>query len=132
MKQLFTGIYSKFNTGTNTLKTNLTGGLHLIEAPQGTATPYGVYSLVSNIHDWDFAVDYDESLIQFDLYDEAQSATTICNLYDYLKTLYDDCSLTVTGHTPYYMWRDFSRLLRDPVPGVWHYVIQYRLMMRVN
>lgn len=126
MKALFTGIYSLFNAGGD-LKTNLTGGLHLGEAPQGTATPYGVFFLVSNMADWTFAENFEESLVQFDLYSGNRSAATICTLQEYLQSLYDNCKLTISGATHLYMWREFSRLVRDQENSVWQYTTQYRI-----
>ena len=85
MKELFTGIYSKYN-GNEALKAAITG-FYFTEAPQDAAMPYVVYNLVSNVPDWTYTEDMENSLIQFSIFDDHSSSTTINDIYEKLTAL---------------------------------------------
>jgi len=122
MKELFTGIYSKYN-GNEALKAAITG-FYFTEAPQDAAMPYVVYNLVSNVPDWTYTEDMENSLIQFSIFDDHSSSTTINDIYEKLTALFDWCVLTIEGYSHIYMKREFNILTRGN--DIWKYVIQYR------
>lgn len=128
MKTLFQAIMGRF--AGSALSTALGGRLYNSVAAQTATPPYGVFLLVSGVPDWTFTDNMEEALIQFSLFDENASPATICDLYDKLTALFDDCVLTVTDWTHLYMWRDSQQLVREEEdPGYWHYIVQYRLLM---
>ena len=59
MQVLFESLYNKFtgSTGVGSLYALLGGRMHFTEAPQGSAYPYGVYTLISNVPSWIFGAD---------------------------------------------------------------------------
>ena len=122
MKELFTGIYSKYN-GNEALKAAITG-FYFTEAPQDAAMPYVVYNLVSNVPDWTYTEDMENSLIQFSIFDDHSSSTTINDIYEKLTALFDWCVLTIEGYSHIYMKREFNILTRGN--DIWKCVIQYR------
>ena len=130
MKQLFTGIYSKFTTGAPTIYTNLGGRLRIHEARQGETLPYAVYYMTGDGPDYYFGAERTFSTtMQFNIYDGSSSPENVCTYFDNLCALYDECKLTVTGYTFLRMERTWAYLLRDEEERVWQYVIQYRVTM---
>ena len=98
-------------------------------APQSATLPYCVFMLVSGTPDWTFSDDMEDCLFQFSLFDSSPSAGTICDNYELLKTLFDDCALTITGWRHLYMQRESQQLVKDPEdPAVWQYIIEYRIL----
>jgi len=133
MNEVFTAIFSKFKTPTSDLYSRIGGRLFLGEAPQGAEYPHVVYFLISGTTDWDFGatMNFDEMVIQFNLFSNKNSASEVNNMYDNLKTLYDWCTLSPgVGYTSIYMRREFSNLLRDTEEGVWMYSVQYRVLFQ--
>ena len=130
MKTLFTGLYNLFApAGTKPdIWTNLSGKLYLTEAPQETTYPYATYNLIANDYDWMFdPSDFEEFLIQFSIFDDNSSADNITTYYENLKTLYDWSLPVITGYNVVHFIREFAELLR--LDDVWHYVIQYRILV---
>ena len=106
MNSLFAAIYNKFSATTTTgFYNDVSGRMYLYNAPQGTVFPYCVYFPVVDLDDVDFSDETEEFLLQFNVYSKNNSAVEAGTLLESLKTMFDDCSLTVTG------WRhlEFSR-----------------------
>ncbi len=122
MQVLFTGLYNKYLSNA-ALKAAITG-FYFTEAPQDAAMPYVVYNLVSNVPDWTYTEDMENSLIQFSIFDDHSSSTTINDIYEKLTALFDWCVLTIEGYSHIYMKREFNILTRGN--DIWKYVIQYR------
>lgn len=132
MKDLFTGLYTEFSSVPySSFYNGLTGGLHLEEAPQGTAFPYGVYGLVNNSPEYTWTNRIEEATIDFTLYSE--SATEITQLYEKLKEQFDDCSLTVAGYSHLKFQRENAWLNKLPseIPNksIWGYTVQYQVLI---
>jgi len=123
MQVLFTGLWNKYN-GNAALKA-VVSGMYLTEAPQGTEYPYIVYHKISGVPDHTYTEDMENVIIQFNIYDDHNSSTTINDIYTKLTALYDWCSLTVVGWDSIYMKRELDNLTRDN--GIWNYFVQYRL-----
>jgi len=122
MQVLFTGLYNKYLSNA-ALKAVITG-FYFTEAPQDAVMPYVVYNLVSNVPDWTYTEDMENSLLQFSIFDDHSSSTTINDIYTKLTALFNWCSLSVTGYSHIYMKREFNILTREN--DIWQYVIQYR------
>lgn len=129
MNALFTGIYAKL-AGSD-LNTAIGGRLYLNIAPQRVSYPYVVYSMVSSMLGWDFAHEQDEFILQFNIYSQSKSSSEAGTILGHLKTLYDDCSLTVAGYTHYFMQREqvISLLETDIDPPIQGYMVEYRILL---
>ena len=113
--------------------------MYLYELPQGTVYPNATYQLVNNTNDWTFTEDFDNALIQFNLYSKSNSAVEITDAENKLRLLYDNCHLASSdlGSTwgQVYMQRDGSWLDKIPSPdstgggNIWRYVVEYRVML---
>ena len=138
MQVLFEGLYKQFtgstgvgSTGESSLSVILGGRLHPIEAPQGSAYPYGVYHLISDVPEYTFNETIENAIIQFNLFDDDNSAKKINTAFTALTDLYDWKTIPFsTGYTSVYMKRELSYLLRES--DVWNYMIQYRLVFQKN
>ena len=123
MQVLFTGLYAKYN-GNAALKA-VVSGMYFTEAPQGTAYPYIVYHKISGVADYTYTEDMENVIIQFNIFDDHNSSTTINDIYTKLTALFDWCSLTVVGWNSIYMKRELDNLTKDN--GIWNYMVSYRL-----
>lgn len=111
MNALQTGIYTLYNTA-NTLKTALYvsatyPGMYLNAAPQHAPYPYCVYFIVTDDYDIDFSDERESVLVQFNLFDENSSSSNVGSILEKLKSLFDDCALTVSGWNDLFMVRNF-------------------------
>ena len=113
MQVLFESIYNKFtgSTGAGSLYALLGGRMHFTEALQGSAYPYGVYFLISDVPSWTFDADMENYLIQFNIFDDNSSSTDINTASKALTDLYDWCTdLNTSGYSHVYMKREMSYL----------------------
>ncbi|KKM88787.1 hypothetical protein LCGC14_1255340, partial [marine sediment metagenome] len=83
MRNLFEGIYSKFEADTN-LAAAVTA-LYNTEAPANAVFPYIVFSLISNTIDLDSSQNWEDYLLQFNIFDDDPSSGDICDIYELLK-----------------------------------------------
>ena len=97
MNNILTAIYGKF-TG-SALLSDVGGRIYLDRAPDNCEFPYVVYSIVSAVPEKTFTEHYTNTLIQFSLFSSSSGATEITTMYNDLKTLFDECSLTITSNT---------------------------------
>lgn len=132
MNNLLTAIYSKF-TG-STLSTAVGGRIYLDEAPENTAYPYVVYQIISSVPEDHFNEYLDNTLIQFSLFSDSRSASEVSTLYGYLKTLFDDATLTITSTT--HLWtvrQNLMTMIEDVTTtagtvGVRHWAVDYSIL----
>ena len=123
MQALFTGLYNKYNGDTD-LKAVITG-FYFTEAPQDAVMPYIVYNKISGRPDYTYTEDMENVLIQFNIYDDHSSSTTINDIYKKLTALFDWCVLSVDGWSSIYMKRELDMLTRTN--DTWDYFLEYRL-----
>jgi len=125
MQVLFTGLWNKYNGAGGAALKAVVSGMYFTEAPQGTTYPYIVYHKISGVADYTYTEDMENVIIQFNIYDDNSSSTTINDIYTKLTALYDWCALSVSPWNSIYMRRELDNLTRDN--GVWNYMISYRL-----
>ena len=132
MKILTTALYGKF--AGSTLETAVNGRLFKGRAPEGAEYPYVVFFLVSDTPDWTFKNSFEYALVQFSLFSSASSSGEVEDMYTYLKTLYDDCSLTLAGSVLTWMKRQQATLTVEDhttaagTTEVWHYAVDYDIL----
>jgi len=161
MQELFTAIYGRFTADSGIgfedrpgivdweevggvawhepVYEDLGGRLYLEEVPQGSVYPNATYGLVNNDNDWTFTEDFDNALIQFNLYSKSRSVVEITDAHSKLVSLFDNCSLASTdlGATwrHVYMTQDGSWLGYSPAPdstgggSIWRYAVEYKVML---
>ena len=131
MLNLSTAIYGKLSG--SLLSAHISNRLFKGRAPEGSNFPYAVYLIVSNSPEKTFTEDFERTLIQFSLFSITSGSTEIENMYTDLKTLYDECSMSVTGWF-YWMKRLNAILIVEDhtTPSgtiqVWAYHVDYEVM----
>jgi len=129
MNTLFTSIYTKY-LASGLPAAGMTG-LYNTEAPAGAVFPYSVFQLISDVPDWTFTEDFENCLVQFNLFsDHKTSPLEICALFELLKTAFDFVDLTVSGYKSVSLTREMSTLLR--IDMVWQYTVTYRIYLEKN
>ena len=132
MKNILTAIYSKF-TGSE-LSSDVGGRIYLDQAPDNCQFPYVVYSVISVTPDDVFAKKGKQSLIQFSLFSANPSAVEITDMHGHLKTLFDDCSMTITSNTLLWMHEvNLTTMVEDITVGegvqsVKHWAADYEVV----
>ena len=136
MKVLTTAIYGKLSG--SALAAHIGTRLYKGRAPEGATYPYIVYMLVANAPDNTFTENLEDVLIQFSCFSSASGSTEIEDIYTDLKTLYDDCTMTITGSTFLYMQRTNASLMVEDhtttggLIQVWHYAVDYNIKTKVG
>jgi hypothetical protein len=132
MNELCQAVYNHFNASTgHGAYTSVSGRFYLNHAPQGASFPFVVYFEVTDSNDMDFAEEREDFLLQFNIFSQNNSALEAGNILTNLKSLFDECSLTVTN------WRhiQFSRANVypnndfDEVPPVHGYSVEYNVLI---
>ena len=108
------------------------GRLYLVKAPQGATFPFAVYDLITATDELDFSEENETFQIQFDIWTQKAASNSMDEAGDilgYLKTVYDDCDLTVDGWRALSMVRDFVVPNNDfsQDPPVLGYSVQYTI-----
>lgn len=128
MKELAAAITTHFNV-TNSLKTALGGQMYPFEAKQDAAFPYGVYYIIDEQTDYDFSDERQDIYVQFSLFSEDSSPGEAFTLGGYLKTLFDDADLTVSGWTCLQFKRTGSKVLRDEEMNTYTFIGEYTAIL---
>lgn len=127
-KYILSAIKAKYDASTN-LKAAMTGGLYLMEYPQQSEEldhyPYCVVVPVSSVAEYTFTEMADNNLVQFSIWDNSDSVSTISDVKELLVAAFDFAALTVTGYNHICMMREYTDLFRED--EYWHCVITYRL-----
>ena len=133
MINLTTAVFGKMTSATD-LYADIGGRLRKGEAQQGDEMPYVVFSVIGDMPQYPGGHTLEDVLLQFSLFSEASGSTEIENMLTHLRSLYDDCTLTITSNTLIYFIRGNFTALRDEVisdqgtVGIWHYVQEYDVM----
>lgn len=135
MKNLTTAIYGKLSG--SALASHIGTRMYKGRAPEEAVYPYIVYLLVSDVPNLTFSESFKDVVIQFSLFSSTSSSTEVEDMYADLKTLYDECSMTITSETLVWMIRQNTAQMvedhttKDGLIQVWHYAVDYYLMVKV-
>ena len=132
MTNIIKAIFSKA-TG-STLSSLVGGRIYRKRAPQGAEFPYVVYFIVVGTSDDAFKQKGRNILFQFSIYSISQEGTEITAIYNALHSLYDDCSLSITGHTAIGMKETNFTTMTDDITGpegeteAEHWAVEFELL----
>ena len=132
MNLLFQSIYNRFSATTTTgFYNDLSGRMYLNNAPQEATFPYCVYFSVSDIDELDFGEEREDFLLQFDIFSQNNSALEAGDLLESLKTMFDNCSLTVTGwrHLQFQRGNIYPNNDLTQVPPIQGYSVEYDVLL---
>ena len=127
MNALFKAIYDEFAADAPLVAA--VTDLYNTTVPQDTDAPYLVMLLINSNHEWTFNTDLEDTLIQFSIYSSNSSPEQAGDIYELLKTCFDDAVLTIVGWDSVIMVRETSNLMRTP-DDMWHYQVDYRLLIQ--
>jgi len=131
MNKLFEAIYSHYSS--DPLASSLTG-MYNTEAPQEAELPYAVFALISDVPEWTFSENFENCLLQFNIFSDESSPAEICALYELLKgdvdigTGFDFLDLSITDYEVVSLIRENAILTR--LEGIWQYSITYRMQFQ--
>lgn len=125
MTDLFAAIITRYEAVG--LSNSLTG-LWNTQAPQEAVFPYGVFSLISDVPEWTFTEDFENCLLQFNLFSDKSDPVEICALFELLKTAFDFLDLTISNYETVSLVRENSILTR--IEDVWQYNVTYRVVLQ--
>ena len=136
MKKLTTAIYTKA-AGT-ALHASVGGRIYKGRAPEGAQYPYIVYRVISDVPDGTFTEDYEDYLIEFNIFSaDPYSTNEVETILGYLTALYDECSLSISSGGGYLlrMWRQNTTPISEEhttpagTAEVWHYAVDYAVLI---
>lgn len=103
--------------------------LYNTEADDEASFPYATMTLVGNAPDGGgFLEDWEDTLIQFNLFSETPACTEVGETFEALKTAFDKHDLAITGFETVSLKRANANLVR--VDKKWQYIVLYRLVIQ--
>lgn len=132
MNVLNAGIYNLFKADTShAFYTGISGRFYHVKAPQNATFPYAVYDLIIADDELNFTDENESFQMQFDIFTQSNSTSSAGTLLAAMKTLYDDCTLIVTGYRFLKMTRDWVIPNNDliAVRPVMGYSVQYDIWL---
>lgn len=136
MNNLLTAIMAK-TSGSN-LSTDVGGRIFLDQAPDGCEYPYIVFFIVSDAPDDVFAKTGENVIVQFSIYSSSLSASEISTIYTDLKSLFDGCSMSITGSNLIWFHRTELTTMVDEVTtptgtqSVKHWAVDYEVNLQAT
>ena len=133
MNAIYEALYDKVNDTPNSFYTSIGGRYYSEKAPQRVTFPYCVGHIITIVPNDTFEEWLDKIDIQFSIYsNDGCSSIELGNIYEYLKTLFDNKLLTVSGHVHYNMDRTFANPRWIPGEEVWQYIVGYTMTIEKN
>jgi len=124
---LFNAIYNRYLA--TTLDDKITA-LYNTEADEDAVSPYGTFSLASDVPEWTFDENFENCIIQFNLISKDDTCDEILEAAEALKAAFDFFDLVVASHITISLTRMVSNLTR--IEKVWQYNVSYRILIQIN
>lgn len=113
LKNLSMAIYNRFINAGTSLQGLIDRRFYKGRAPEGTDYPYCVFRVITDVPEKTYTEDYERVVVQFSLFSITSSTLEVENMLTYLESLYDECSLSITGATLIWMKRDNVTFLEE-------------------
>jgi len=127
-QSLFT--FVTVTSSTSGFTTAIASKFYYGEAPQGTTGTYCVFIFPTTTPDYLFDCKcFENVIVQFNLFSDETSANNLDTAYGYLRTLFDNVKLTVTGYDHYQFEFDLTQEFPPDQNGIWQYSVQYRCVL---
>ncbi len=136
MNNLIDAIKNKISG--STFESDVNGRVYLDEADE-IALPHCVWFLVSAVPEKTFTEIFTDALVQFSIFSaKTAGVAEIANIYNDLKALFDECSLTISDSTLVWMRENSltTMILPDTAPDgssgirAWH--VDYEFKSSLN
>lgn len=135
MKNFYTALMTYFNIETagihNDFYNDIGGRLYQGEAPEKAEYPYCVYLHIVDTQIDTFKNKMDDIIIQFSIFSDKSSSTEVHDAMTHLKSLFDDCVLTISNGTLVYFFHIADGLEREEIitpsgeQAIWHFHCDY-------
>ena len=102
--------------------------LYNTEADDEAMFPYSTVTIVGDAADWTFTEDFEDVLIQFNLFSETPAMTEVGTTFEALKAAFDFHDLTIVGYETVSFERGNANLVR--VDKKWQYIVLYRIYIQ--
>ncbi len=102
--------------------------LYNTEADSEAAFPYSTVSIIAGVSDWTFTEEFEDILIQFNLFSDTPAMTEVGNIFEALKSAFDFHDLVIVGYETVSLERGNANLVR--VDQRWQWIITYRLLIQ--
>ncbi|KKN57514.1 hypothetical protein LCGC14_0561310 [marine sediment metagenome] len=99
--------------------------LYNTEGDDEAVFPYATVSIVGGVADWTFTEDFEDVLIQFNLFSETPACTEVGAAFTALKVAFDKHDLTIVGYETVSFERGNANLIR--VDKKWQYIVTYMI-----
>ena len=135
MNNLLTALATKISG--SALSTDTGGRIYLDQYPADETPPtypYIVYFIVSGTPEKTFTEDFENILLQFSLFSSSPGAAEITTMFNDLKSLFDECAMTITSSTLVWMKRQNLTTMTDDITTVSgtqmvkHWAVDYEIM----
>ncbi len=137
MNELLTAIYDHFKTDPLFTSTVHLTDLYDTEAPASAMFPYGTVAIISDIQEFTFTEDFEDCLVQFNLFSKKSSAEELGVLFNLLKgdteagEGFDFKDLTfIDNFRPVSLER--VNAIRTRVEKIWQYNVTYRCVLQYD
>ena len=127
MKVLETALVSYYNSN---MVYSPKPKLYNTKAPKRALFPYITFNQISGVPENALRRKKIESfLYQFNIFSAEESVVELNNIFEDLKTVFDNCTLIVVGYNFIDMDREISRKDEIEIKAqiIWKYTIQYRI-----
>lgn len=137
MNELRDAIYTTA-TGNATLNAAIGGRMFHFEGPYDPDSmdfPYIAYTFVSGVPSWGFGTSgptnrTEEVRVQFDIWSDTATSKEACDIYGYLRGVFDWATLTVTSYTCIRCMREGFELRKQG--QYWNYMVEYLIRMEAS
>jgi hypothetical protein len=105
--------------------------MYFHEAMQGAAFPYGIYYIIDGDTDYDFSDEHETVEVQFSLFSEKNAPDEAFTLGGYLKALFDNAALSVSGYS-LISWKRKKgpgKPVRDEENATWTHIFEYEALL---
>jgi hypothetical protein len=135
MDNLLSAIITK--TSGSAFASDIGGRIYLDHAPDNAEFPYCVFFIVSDVPLDTFTDSLDDVLVQFSLFSASSGAAEITGMYNDLRSLFDNCTLSITGSTFVSMRRqNLQTMVEESVTQtgtqiIKHWAVDYQLVASI-
>jgi hypothetical protein len=133
MNYLKAAIYTKFTAKIGAVYpavyTSVGGRFYYEDAPEDTAFPFIVYTIDDYEADYTFTSEFAEVEVCFDIYSSASSSSEVDTILSNLRTLFDDCSLSISGYRLVRFRFDKVTALHNMIDSRWRYSVRYEILI---
>lgn len=129
MNALFDAIYAKFIADGKYGLAQLHNTEAVFSETNPLVYPYAVFSLIAATSELaDFTEDWENCLIQFNLFDDDPSSSDISTAYKALKDAFHKFDLVVVGSETISLIKEVANLIR--VEKRWQYNVSFRIIIQ--